>query len=507
VLVLPSNLGAGLTWEASGVTGDDGEYQLRGEVVAVGPHSGTLGAFEDCVRVVTQLALSRQGQPLSVTEDDDWYCANVGRVESERRVNGGPVARSLTVATGRHAVPGTLPQLAQTDTPRIEEVDPSIWSLTRVGRTRSSDSLLISTLPPTWIPIDPPLLLGASFESDLIAFDAADPAKRISWRFHVDGSVFGPPTFDAARGQVYFGASDKRLRALDARGLYRWTFEAGDSIASRPAVVGDLVIFGSEDRSIYAVDATNVTLRWSKAVGDAVISSPAVVEVAAGSADLPAQAVLVIGSDDGKVYGLDPRNGDERWTYATGGPVEAPVSAADGVAYVASRSGLVAALDPGSGRPLWTSRVAPDTATLSGPRTAPTISAQQIFVVDENRYVTALSRADGRRLWTSGEAVYVGAPVVLGESVIVATRDGAIHQLDGGGARRADWSIKRLRDPNAGGVEPSFDFGPVLGGAAIWLADDQGSIYRLGPPSVPSSSRPSTSPRLLGLTAGGRGVP
>ena len=58
-----------------------------------------------------------------------------------------------------------------------------------------------------------------------------------------------------------------------------------------------------------------------------------------------AGGVVVIGSDDGAVYGLDPSTGDRRWRYLAKGPVEAPVTAAGGVTYVASRSGELTALD------------------------------------------------------------------------------------------------------------------------------------------------------------------
>ena len=67
-----------------------------------------------------------------------------------------------------------------------------------------------------------------------------------------------------------------------------------------------------------------------------------------------ATGTVVIGADDGTVYGLDPASGDARWTYPIGGAVEAPVIVANGRAYAASHSGAVVALDPNDGTPAFT---------------------------------------------------------------------------------------------------------------------------------------------------------
>jgi len=58
-------------------------------------------------------------------------------------------------------------------------------------------------------------------------------------------------------------------------------------------------------------------------------------------------AVVAIGSDDGTVFGMDAATGDERWKYTAGGAIEAPLVADDaGMLYVASRDGTLAAVDP-----------------------------------------------------------------------------------------------------------------------------------------------------------------
>src|SRR5205823_2351621 len=171
--------------------------------------------------------------------------------------------------------------------------DPAGWALTRVGRSRPTGDASESTIAPVWVPGDPPLLLAAGSGGELVAFDGGKADGSVRWRFRPEQSVYGPPGYDAGRGRVYFGAADKRLYALDLRGLFLWAFASGDNVASRPLAVGDLVIFGSEDRNVYALDAATGAERWWTETGGAVVSGPAFT----GS-------VVAIGSDDGGVYGL-----------------------------------------------------------------------------------------------------------------------------------------------------------------------------------------------------------
>jgi outer membrane protein assembly factor BamB len=61
-------------------------------------------------------------------------------------------------------------------------------------------------------------------------------------------------------------------------------------------------------------------------------------------------------SGDDKVYALDARTGDERWTFFTEGPVRLAPSIADGKAYVGSDDGCVYCLSAEDGSLLWKRR-------------------------------------------------------------------------------------------------------------------------------------------------------
>jgi outer membrane protein assembly factor BamB len=268
-------------------------------------------------------------------------------------------------------------------------------------------------------------LLAAGHDGDLVAFDADDPTGSIVWRLHTGGIVYGPPAVDPARGRIYVGANDKRLYALDARGLFLWSFATGDNVATRPVVAGDTVIFGSEDRTVYGLDAATGRLRWTRETGGPVVSSPALATTTSG------QQVVVIGSDDGAAYGLDPATGDECWVHTTDEAIEAPVVADGATIYVASRAGTVSAVDAATGDVVWT-------AGIDGVlRTVPVVGNGRVFFVEMSGTLHALDQESGRREWSSPGA-YVGPPVLVGETLIAARSDGTVQRLSLDGAPRGE---------------------------------------------------------------------
>ena len=70
-----------------------------------------------------------------------------------------------------------------------------------------------------------------------------------------------------------------------------WSYPTFDAVQSSPAVAGGVVYVGSNDGSLYAINAVTGKKLWSYYTGVGVYSSPA---VSAG--------VVYVGSDVGKVY-------------------------------------------------------------------------------------------------------------------------------------------------------------------------------------------------------------
>ncbi|MGH2522898.1 MAG: PQQ-binding-like beta-propeller repeat protein, partial [Anaerolineales bacterium] len=477
-LGLPNHLALDRAWESSGVAGQL-EYTATGQVIEAGPLQTALGQFEDCLKIESRLILLQQGALTAQFATHDWYCAGVGLVESEELdpsgasgasgARGAHLTHSAVLAHNRFpttAIPPVLPAISPPTVKALSNAGPEgaaeDWSITPFARTWSS--AIENTLPATWIPANPPLVVGAAYGSDLLAFDAAETSAKLRWRFHTAGPIYGPPAFDPARNRLYFGSSDKRLYALDTRGFFLWAFETGDNVATRPVVVGDTLVLGSEDRKIYCLATETGALIGSLKTGGAVVSSPAY-DLGSGT--------VVIGSDDGAAYGVDPQTCAQKWLFSTGQAVEAPITIVNGIAYVASRGGQLYALWAATGEQIWAA--ASDDFNIL--RTAPAIGPAQVLLVDDFGTLTAFDRQTGKRLWTSVEDDYGGAPLLVGEMAVVPGDEGLVHRVGLDGTRQGQWSIAT----GDGESIASFPFGPVVGGGALWLADDEAVIHRIGP--------------------------
>jgi outer membrane protein assembly factor BamB len=126
-----------------------------------------------------------------------------------------------------------------------------------------------------------------------------------------------------------------------------WQFDnPGGAVKSSPAVdPGNGTIYvGSNDNKLYAINP-NGTQKWAFTTGGDVLSSPAV-----GS-----DGTIYVGSNDNRVYAIDP-GGTEKWQFVTGGDVRSsPAIASDGTIYIGSNDGFMYALDPTTGaqKPGW----------------------------------------------------------------------------------------------------------------------------------------------------------
>jgi hypothetical protein len=91
---------------------------------------------------------------------------------------------------------------------------------------------------------------------------------------------------------VVFGSRDKRLHALDPKtGREIWSFATRGRIDSSPVIAGDHVLIASTDGRLYVLDRKTGTATWQFDAGGSFIAAPA---VAAGR--------LVIGNTDGTLY-------------------------------------------------------------------------------------------------------------------------------------------------------------------------------------------------------------
>lgn len=469
LLLVPRDTDPGETWEQSGTGPGGSTYRLEGRVEDRGALEVPIGSFDDCVTTRIVLAqASADGQTTSDLNLRNSYCAGVGMVAGAS--SGAASERyELVSAHGIDAEPLALIEPVPTAEDAASETppDPEGWTLQRAGRVPDvPGAVLYAASAPTFIPGSPPMILvNEQASGDLVAIDAGDNVGNAVWRFRPAAPSYGEPAHDPARGRLYFGASDKRVYALDDRGLFLWTASTGDNVVATPAIAGDLVLAPSEDGTLYALDADTGAEVWTFEVGEAIVASPAVID-----------DVVVLGADDGVIRGLEVDTGTELWTYEMSGPVQADVvDTGERTVVVAADGGDVAELDARTGEPVWDASVGGDV------RFAPAVTDRSVIVIDGDIDLTALARTDGRQRWSARDGAFRGSPVVVGESIVTSGEDGHVRRFDLEGNELLDEDAAPLT--LAGDGAPSFRVSPVAGAGGVWFVSDDTTLFRLGDPT------------------------
>jgi eukaryotic-like serine/threonine-protein kinase len=260
----------------------------------------------------------------------------------------------------------------------------------------------------------------------------------VKWRFATRSAVRSTPAVTATR--VFVGSGDSTLYALNrVTGSLVWKYSTDGPVHASPAVARGLVIAATIGGRIFAVDETTGKLRWSVRTGAPLpqnIAPAGAWDFWASSPVVTGQMIL-IGSGDGNVYALDLMTGTERWRVKTTGRVRATPSVLNGTAVVGSFDGRVYAIDVATGKTKWVHHTDGDTIDLKKAgydrraiQSTAAIVDGLVFVGSRDDGVYALDLATGERKWrVSHRTSWVPAsPTVKDGRAYIGSSDGHFMQ-------------------------------------------------------------------------------
>lgn len=264
-------------------------------------------------------------------------------------------------------------------------------------------------------------------------FEGESPGNAIGlvWQYQMGHRVIASPTI--ANGVLYIGAKNGRFVALDAKsGALKWEFQADSGVTSSAAVADGAVFFQSDANTVYALTLDGREM-WRKTTGaDLPFVSVAFMPVIQPwdfwtSSPLYQNGVVTIGGGDGKVYALDAKTGEERWSFATKGRVRASPASDGETIFIGSMEGTMYALDADSGKQRWAFKARGNPYFPNGDIQSTAALADGLVLFGSRDYhLYALDAKTGREVWRNlHENSWVCAsPAVRDGRVYVGSSDG-----------------------------------------------------------------------------------
>lgn len=267
-------------------------------------------------------------------------------------------------------------------------------------------------------------------------------------------------------GDVYVGSDDHSLYNLNASdGSQAGTYATNDSVVSSPAVVNGTAYVGSNDGSVYAFSTSTGTLLWSFPTGGPVRSSPAVVN-----------SVVYIGSSDGNVYALNATTGTKLWQFTTGGPVNSSPTVYNKVVYIGSNDHSLYALKIAHGTQLW------NFATGGAIDSQPLIFKNTIFVGSNDGSLYAINLSGVQiASYTTGASISHSSPVALNTAIYFGSTDGNVYALST--SQLASHTLPLLWSY---AIQSPILTTPSIAYKTVYIAASDGNLYALNANASPS---------------------
>ncbi len=320
---------------------------------------------------------------------------------------------------------------------------------------------LVLTMVPFAVSADPPAMFRGN-----AAHTGVYPAPglrrlTLDWRVCTGGKVRSTPV--VAAGAVLFGSEDGTLYAVDAAdGTIRWTAALGGPVTSSPAVAGTTVLVVAADGRLQALDLASGKLLWATATGPQVPyaqheNDPRSWDFYASS-PVVAGDTVIYGGADGAVHAVDLADGRQRWSFATDDAVRATPAVADGLVAAGGMDGVLYALDADTGALRWTFDTDGNSYFPRGEvQSSPAIAGGAVVFGARDGFLYALDADTGEERWRSDHqgSWVITSPAVADGLVVAGSSDGEFVQavdLDTGAERwRYDTGARVFSSPAVAG--------------------------------------------------------
>jgi outer membrane protein assembly factor BamB len=248
-------------------------------------------------------------------------------------------------------------------------------------------------------------------------------------------------------GVVVFGTSNGTIVALDAEtGEVLWNQPVGAEVLAPPVVSGDVIAFRTVDGRLNSASVADGSENW------AILQSTPRLTLRGNSAPIIANRSVIAGFDNGRIAAYELEEGFGDWQIALATPtgtseierlvdVGVDLAVLGTTVYAASFQGRAAAIDVRTGDVYWERSLSSFTGIG--------VDSNSVYVTDDVSAVIALDRLTGTEVWRQQAMRLrdVSAAVRHRNSVVVGDYQGYVHWLnaaDGSFAARTRVSSSQI---------------------------------------------------------------
>ncbi|MDP2827990.1 MAG: outer membrane protein assembly factor BamB [Sulfuricellaceae bacterium] len=293
-------------------------------------------------------------------------------------------------------------------------------------------------------------------------------AVKAAWQASVGASgdyVFSPTEL---AGSVFAASNDGIITRLDAdSGKVVWKIETGKKLSGGVGVGNGLVLVATSKGNVLAHDLDGKAV-WETKVSSEVLSAPQA-----------AEGVVVVRAADGRIFGLDTKDGKRKWIYQRELPTlsvrsHAGVLVSRGAVFAGFAGGKLVAISLLNGVLGWE-------ASVSQPRGAtelerivditslPVLDGKQVCAVAYHGKVACFDVTNGNPSW-SRELSSITGLTIDNAYLYVSDAKGAVHALDKSSGASI-WKQDKLFNRRL--------TTPVVKNGKIIVADLQGYVHLL----------------------------
>lgn len=222
--------------------------------------------------------------------------------------------------------------------------------------------------------------------------------------------------------RILFGSYDATLYCLDLNGKEIWKFDTADRINGSPAIAGNMTFVTGCDQHIRAINIKTGEQEFDLEIERFLIASPCVDKL-----------MLYVGTHESEFLAINLENQEVVWRYkdeAREFPIHSSAALTDNLVIFGGQDKLLHCLERKTGKPVWTF------AAKGQINSSPVVVGEnRVFVGSNDGYVYEVGLDDGIQRWKAKLGRSVTASPAVGEGCLVIGAEGSEGEIHCFGAR------------------------------------------------------------------------